>query len=95
MRSECWISWRPWSPGLLARFPLSGKITTGPMAQLPLVLIPAYFVPIFVMLHLAAFFQARRLAAQLREQAQSGAADYALSSHVNSVGERANSRGNS
>jgi len=30
------------------------------MAQLPLVLIPAYFVPLFVMLHLAALFQARR-----------------------------------
>ena len=31
------------------------------MAQMPLVLIPAYFVPLFVMLHLAALFQARRL----------------------------------
>jgi hypothetical protein len=30
------------------------------MAQLPLVLIPAYLVPIFLMLHLAALFQARR-----------------------------------
>jgi hypothetical protein len=30
------------------------------MAQLPLVLIPAYFVPLFIMLHLAALFQARR-----------------------------------
>jgi len=39
-----------------------GEITTAPMAQLPLVLIPAYFVPIFVMLHLAALMQARRLA---------------------------------
>jgi len=27
---------------------------------LPLVLIPAYLVPLFVMLHLAALFQARR-----------------------------------
>lgn len=33
------------------------EITTAPMAQLPLVLVPAYFVPIFVMLHLAAIFQ--------------------------------------
>jgi hypothetical protein len=32
------------------------------MAQLPLVLIPAYLVPLFVMLHLAALFQARRRA---------------------------------
>jgi hypothetical protein len=30
------------------------------MARLPLVLIPAYFVPLFVMLHLTALFQARR-----------------------------------
>jgi hypothetical protein len=30
------------------------------MAQLPLVVIPAYLVPIFVMLHLAALVQARR-----------------------------------
>ncbi len=37
-----------------------GIPTTGPMAQLPLVLIPAYLVPLFVMLHLAALFQARR-----------------------------------
>jgi hypothetical protein len=37
-----------------------GEATTGPMAQLPLVLIPAYFVPIFVMLHLGALMQARR-----------------------------------
>jgi hypothetical protein len=41
-------------------FGLAGKVTTAPMAQLPLVLIPAYFVPLFVMFHLAALFQARR-----------------------------------
>ena len=39
-----------------------GEITTSPMAQLPLVLVPAYLVPIFVMLHAAALFQSRRLA---------------------------------
>jgi hypothetical protein len=39
-----------------------GEITVAPMAQMPLVLIPAYFVPLFVMLHLTALFQARRLA---------------------------------
>jgi hypothetical protein len=40
-------------------------VTTGPMAQLPLVLIPAYLVPLFVMLHLAALFQARRQASSM------------------------------
>jgi hypothetical protein len=30
---------------------VAGEVTTGPMAQLPLVLIPAYFVPLFIMLH--------------------------------------------
>jgi hypothetical protein len=37
-----------------------GEVTTGPMAELPLVLIPCFFVPIFIMLHLASLFQARR-----------------------------------
>ena len=32
------------------------------MAQLPLVFIPAYLVPLFLMLHFTALFQARRLA---------------------------------
>jgi hypothetical protein len=41
---------------------LAGKVTTAPMAQLPLLLIPAYLVPLFVILHLAALFQARQLA---------------------------------
>ena len=40
---------------------VAGEITTGPMAQLPLVLIPAYLVPIFITLHLTALLQARRL----------------------------------
>ena len=39
---------------------IPGEVTTAPMAQLPLVLIPGYLVPLFVMLHLAALFQARR-----------------------------------
>lgn len=43
---------------------VAGEITTAPMAQLPLLLIPAYFVPLFVMLHLTALFQVRRLKAQ-------------------------------
>lgn len=37
-----------------------GDVTAAPMAQLPLVLIPAYLVPLFIMLHLAALFQARQ-----------------------------------
>jgi len=41
---------------------VAGEVTTGPMARLPLVLIPAFFVPIFVMLHIVALMQARRLA---------------------------------
>ena len=39
---------------------LAGEMTTAAMAQLPLVLIPAYLVPLFIMLHLAALVQARR-----------------------------------
>ena len=37
-------------------------VTTSAMAQLPTVLIPAYFVPVFIMLHFTALFQARQLA---------------------------------
>jgi hypothetical protein len=51
------------SPGALSSgiLPgLAGDVTTAPMARLPLVLIPAYLVPLFVMLHLGALFQARR-----------------------------------
>jgi hypothetical protein len=40
----------------------AGEVTARPMAHLPLVLIPAYFVPLFVMLHITALAQARRLA---------------------------------
>ena len=39
-----------------------GGVTTGAMAQLPLVLIPAYMIPLFTMLHCTALFQARQLA---------------------------------
>ncbi len=41
---------------------LTGNVTTGPMAQLPLVFIPAYLVPLFMMLHFTALLQVRRLA---------------------------------
>jgi hypothetical protein len=41
---------------------LTLNVTTSAMAQLPLVLIPAYMVPFFIMLHFTALAQARRLA---------------------------------
>jgi hypothetical protein len=41
---------------------IAGEVTTAPMARLPLVLIPAYFVPLFFMLHVAALIKARRVA---------------------------------
>ena len=40
---------------------IAGEITTRPMGELPLLLIPAYLVPVFIMLHLTALFQVRRL----------------------------------
>lgn len=42
---------------------IAGEVTTASMAQMPLVLIPAYLGPLFVMLHLAALFLTRRLVA--------------------------------
>lgn len=41
---------------------LNLNVTTSAMAQLPLILIPAYMVPLFIMLHSTALFQARQLA---------------------------------
>jgi hypothetical protein len=41
---------------------LIGNVTTSPMDQLPLALVPAYVVPFFIMLHFTALFQARQLA---------------------------------
>jgi hypothetical protein len=37
--------------------------TIGPMGQLPLVLIPAFMVPLFAMLHVVALMQSRRVMA--------------------------------
>jgi hypothetical protein len=52
---------------------LVGEVTTAPMSQLPLVLIPAYLVPLFIMLHLVALFQTRRQASStLAEPPPSG-----------------------
>ncbi len=36
---------------------ITGAVTTAPMAHLPLILIPAYLAPLFIMLHLATLFQ--------------------------------------
>jgi hypothetical protein len=41
---------------------ITGSVTTSAMAQLPLVLIPAYMVPLFIMMHFTALSQARRFA---------------------------------
>jgi hypothetical protein len=46
------------SSGFLAG--LRPAVTTAAMAQLPLVLIPAYLVPLFVMFHVTALVQARQ-----------------------------------
>jgi hypothetical protein len=48
----------------VATFPESvAGATTGVMARLPLLLIPGYLVPLFLILHLTALLQARRAAA--------------------------------
>lgn len=39
----------------------AGEISTGAMASLPLLLIPAFLVPLFFMLHVAALMQRRQL----------------------------------
>src|SRR5262245_42415890 len=39
-----------------------GVVNTSVMAHLPLVLVPAYLVPMFIIFHLTALFQARRFA---------------------------------
>lgn len=41
---------------------LIGGVTTSPMARLPLILIPAYMVPLFIMLHATALLQAAHMA---------------------------------
>jgi len=46
---------------------LALNVTTGAMGQLPLVLIPAHMVPLFVMLHFTALTQARRAACESRK----------------------------
>lgn len=70
--SPLFVTWNPFGildlvvalgmGGAVALGLVEAKVTMAPVAQLPLALIPAYLVPTFVMLHLAALFQARRLA---------------------------------
>ena len=50
------------SSGLVPAITGTG-VTTAVMAKMPLVLIPGFFVPLFIVLHLTALFQARRIAA--------------------------------
>jgi hypothetical protein len=50
----------------------AGEVTTGPMAQRPPVLIPAYLVPLFVMIHLAALYQSRQQASSTVEVSRPG-----------------------
>lgn len=38
----------------------AGEITTSPMSRLPLLLIPAFLLPLSIMLHAAALMQVRR-----------------------------------
>ena len=40
---------------------ISAEITAFPMGKMPLVLIPTFLVPLFLMLHVASLFQARRM----------------------------------
>ncbi len=44
----------------------AGEISISPMAKLPLLLIPAYLVPLLFVLHITALFQARRLSRYLQ-----------------------------
>ena len=39
----------------------AGEVTVAAMTQLPLLLVPAYLVPLFFIWHLTALFQARRV----------------------------------
>ena len=52
-----------------------GEVTTGPMSQLPLVLIPGFFVPLFIVLHLVALIRSRQTAPRAE---QTGAESYGL-----------------
>jgi hypothetical protein len=46
----------------------AGEITVAPMSQLPLLLVPAYLVPLFFIWHLTALFQSRRVALDERPE---------------------------
>jgi hypothetical protein len=55
----------------------AGEITTAPLTELPLLLIPGFAVPLFIMLHLTTLFQARRLALAERAEIAASRADQA------------------
>jgi hypothetical protein len=48
----------------------AGEISIAPMAQLPLLLIPAYLVPLFAMLHLTGLLQSRRMTQTLSSRSR-------------------------
>jgi hypothetical protein len=50
-----------------------GAVSTAPMTHLPLVLVPTYLVRTFLILHLTALFQARRLGREAMLYGKSGA----------------------
>ena len=60
---------------------LVGNVTTSPMTQLPLILIPAYMVPFFIMLHVTALLQARQLARARAGKTAALPGDLAFHSH--------------
>lgn len=47
-----------------------GEISAAPMGTLPLLLIPAFLVPLFFMLHIAALMQRRRITSTWRMPAR-------------------------
>ncbi len=56
---------------------ISAEITTFPMGRMPLVIVPTFLVPLFLMLHLASLLQARRTG-RGREGMQMDGADVSL-----------------
>jgi hypothetical protein len=58
------VSIGAFSSGYLSGF--TGGVTTAPMSHMPLVLIPAYFLPLFIMLHLIALLKRRSAVGERR-----------------------------
>src|SRR5436190_6860737 len=51
---------------LISLVAATGEITTRPVSELPLVIIPAYFVPLFIMMYVSSLMQARRATGERR-----------------------------